>query len=59
MSSDPTISPKIFGAAKLLIERSGDDAVHEAEIRVEERLSARDQIGHLAWVCVRDMVVEL
>lgn len=49
----------IYRAAKLLVDRHGDDARRHAEERAAELLSAGDQTGHAVWLRIASAVDDL
>ena len=49
----------IYRSAKLLLDRHGQDATHEAALKADELLDAGDLDGQVAWLRIRKAVLEL
>ncbi len=49
----------IYRSAKLLLDRHGQDATHEAALKADELLDAGDLDGQRVWLRIRKAVLEL
>jgi hypothetical protein len=54
-----TSDPDIYRAAKLLIDRYGEDALHRAAERADRLLEDGDMIGAATWRCILKVIEEL